>query len=58
MRTPTGNQRSGHSFGKLPFPIASELEAVRMAAQFEHLVFDRKARLSGKRSIPSTERTT
>jgi chromosome partitioning protein len=33
------------SFDKLPFPVASEMEAVRKGRNFEHLVFDTKARV-------------
>jgi chromosome partitioning protein len=45
------------SFGKLPFPVASELEAVRMASQFEHLVFDTKARVE-RQEVDSINRAS
>jgi chromosome partitioning protein len=33
------------SFGRLPFPVVSELEAVRQAHQYQHVIFDTKARV-------------
>jgi len=45
------------SFGKLPFPVASELEAVRMASRFEHLVFDTKARVE-RQEVDSINRAS
>lgn len=45
------------SFGKLPFPVASELEAVRMASKFDHLVFDTKARVE-RQEVDSINRAS
>lgn len=45
------------AFGKLPFPVMSELEAVRKARDFEHLVFDTKARVE-KQEVESIARAS
>jgi len=45
------------SFGKLPFPVVSELEAVRMAGNYEHLVFDTKARVE-RQEVDSINRAS
>jgi cellulose biosynthesis protein BcsQ len=45
------------SFGLLPFAVASEHEAVRMAAGFEHLVFDTKVRVE-RQEVDSINRAS
>ncbi len=45
------------SFGKLPFPVATELEAVRIASGFEHLIFDTKARVE-RQEVDSINRAS
>lgn len=45
------------SFEKLPFPVATELEAVRIAAGFEHLIFDTKARVE-RQEVDSINRAS
>ena len=45
------------SFGLLPFAVANELEAVRMAAGFEHLVFDTKVRVE-RQEVDSINRAS
>jgi chromosome partitioning protein len=45
------------SGSSLPFPVASELEAVRLAAKFTHLVFDTKARVE-RQEVDSINRAS